>query len=128
MTPGLWLAVGAVVLPYVAHLPVIAARIPLGYERRHPREQSTQLTGWGARAWAAEQNAFEAALPAVVVFFIAHLTAVEPVWVWGLGLAWTVCRLGHLAAYVGNRASLRSTMFGLANLCLGGLLVLAALG
>ena len=128
MSPGLWLAVVAVVLPYVAHLPVVAARIPLGYETRHPREQSTKLTGWGARAWAAELNAFEAALPAVVVFVIAHLTAIEPSWVWGLGLGWTVCRLGHLAAYLGNVAPLRSTMFGLANLCLGALLVLAALG
>ena len=126
MTPALWLATVAVVLPYVVHLVVMVARARHSPDRRRPRALSSELTGWGERAWAAEQNAFEAAVPAAVVFIIAHLVHTDSSWVWALGLGWTAARIGHFGAYLSDRPLLRSSMFGLANLCLLGLMVAAA--
>ncbi len=42
-----------------------------GYDNKHPREQQSKLTGFGARALAAHQNCFES-LPAfyIVLFTI----------------------------------------------------------
>jgi uncharacterized MAPEG superfamily protein len=126
MTPALWFAAVAVVLPYAVHLVVMVARARLSPDRRSPRALSAELTGWGKRAWAAELNAFEAALPGAVVFIIAHLAQVESAWVWALGLGWTAARIGHFGAYLSDIPTLRSAMFGLANLCLIGLVIVAA--
>ena len=126
MTPALWLALVAVVLPWVVHVAVVVAKVRGGYDANHPRDQARQLTGWAGRAWAAELNAFEAAPPAAVVFLVAHLTAVDPTWVTGLGAGWVAFRALHFGAYLGDVPPLRSAAFGLANLCLVGLVVLAA--
>lgn len=50
----------AMVLPIVAKIPVaIAMNNAGGYDNNHPRAQQAKLTGFGARALAAHQNAFE---------------------------------------------------------------------
>ncbi len=62
----------AVMLPMLAKGPVAAAMHKLGgYNNKHPRAQQAQLTGFGARALAAHQNAFEA----VIMFAPAALSA-----------------------------------------------------
>ena len=59
-------------LPYFSKIPVaIAMHRNGGYDNRHPRQQQAQLTGFGARALAAHQNAFEA----LIIFGIAMSTA-----------------------------------------------------
>lgn len=73
MTTLIYCLLIAVLLPYIAKAPVAYAMNKQGgYDNRHPRNQQAQLTGFGARALAAHQNAFEA-LP---VFAIAVLLAV----------------------------------------------------
>lgn len=69
----IWCLLIAATLPYVAKIPVAYAMNQLGgYDNNHPRAQQSQLTGFGARALAAHQNAFEALL----IFSIALLTAI----------------------------------------------------
>ncbi|NOI77258.1 MAPEG family protein [Vibrio coralliilyticus] len=66
--------IGAALLPYLAKIPVaIAMHQAGGYDNHHPREQQARLKGWGARAMAAHQNAFESLL----IFAIAILLAVS---------------------------------------------------
>ena len=50
----------AALLPFIAKIPVAIAMHKLnGYNNNHPRAQQAELTGFGARALAAHQNAFE---------------------------------------------------------------------
>lgn len=63
----------AAILPFLAKVPVAIAMNKLGgYDNNHPRAQQSQLTGFGARALAAHQNAFEA----LIIFAPAILVAI----------------------------------------------------
>ncbi|MFC5077507.1 MAPEG family protein [Vibrio thalassae] len=63
----------AALLPYFAKIPVaIAMHRVGGYDNHHPREQQAKLKGFGERALAAHQNAFES----LIVFAIAILLAI----------------------------------------------------
>ncbi|MBN7818295.1 MAPEG family protein [Bowmanella yangjiangensis] len=51
----------ASLLPLLAKAPLAIAQAKAGgYDNRHPRNQQSALTGFGARAKAAHENAFEA--------------------------------------------------------------------
>lgn len=68
MTTLLICALVAVLLPYLAKLPVAIEMNKLGgYDNRHPRAQQAKLEGFGARALAAHQNSFES----LIVFSVA---------------------------------------------------------
>lgn len=60
------IAVGCLILAatliYIAKIPVAVAMAKLDgrYDNHHPRAQQARLTGFGARALAAHQNAIEA--------------------------------------------------------------------
>ncbi|MCZ4339061.1 MAPEG family protein [Shewanella colwelliana] len=61
----------AALLPYLAKGPVAVAMAKLGgYDNDHPRSQQAKLTGFGARALAGHQNAFESLL----IFGLAAVT------------------------------------------------------
>ncbi|MCL1080241.1 MAPEG family protein [Parashewanella spongiae] len=63
----------AMLLPFLAKAPVAYAMAKLGgYDNQHPREQQSKLTGFGARALAGHQNAFESLL----VFGMAVLAVI----------------------------------------------------
>lgn len=65
--------IAAALLPYIAKIPLaIAMHKEGGYDNHHPREQQAKLHGFGARALAAHQNAFES----LIVFSIAILLAI----------------------------------------------------
>ena len=71
MTTLIWCLFIAALLPLLAKGPVAYAMNKLGgYNNNHPREQQSKLTGFGARALAAHQNAFESLMifaPAVLL-------------------------------------------------------------
>lgn len=71
MTTLIWCLFIAALLPLLAKGPVAFAMNKLGgYNNNHPREQQSKLTGFGARALAAHQNAFESFIifaPAVLI-------------------------------------------------------------
>lgn len=123
-----------VFLAYVlAYLPKIAssvamARLPGGFDNRHPRTQQAQLTGWGARAHAAHLNGFEAAAPFAAGVIIAHLCGVDPHRASVLSIGFVAARAAYVLAYVADLAYLRSTLWGVGVLATAGLFVLPWLG
>jgi uncharacterized MAPEG superfamily protein len=63
----------AALLPYIAKIPLaISMHKQGGYDNNHPREQQAKLHGFGARALAGHQNAFES----LIVFAAAILLAI----------------------------------------------------
>lgn len=69
----IWCLIIAALLPYIAKLPLaVAMNKAGGYDNNHPREQQASLKGFGARALAAHQNAFES----LIVFAAAILLAI----------------------------------------------------
>jgi uncharacterized MAPEG superfamily protein len=99
----------AVLLPYAAKVPLAMAMAKLGrYDNNHPREQQAQLTGFGARALAGHQNAFES----LIIFGIAVLTALVTNNVTDLvallAIVHVVARLVYHVLYLLNFGTLRS--------------------
>lgn len=99
----------AMLLPYLAKGPVAWAMAKAGgYDNHHPRSQQAQLTGFGARALAGHQNAFESLL----IFGLAVLTViatgkVTPTAEW-LAIVHIVARFGYQILYLLNKGTLRS--------------------
>ncbi len=118
----------------VAFLPLLA-KVPLaiamnkagGYDNAHPRAQQASLTGFGARALAAHQNAFEALL----FFATGALTAIATGNIsdnveWA-AMIFVVCRIAYNVLYLLNLHLLRSLSWGLGGVCSFYILIQAAL-
>ena len=86
---------------------------PGGYDNRHPREYLARLTGWRARANAAQANSFEA-LP---LFIAAVLSAQQMQAPQGrtdtLALAFIAVRVVYIAVYIADQGKLRSLVWAL---------------
>ncbi len=73
MNTLIYCLIAAALLPYLAKIPVAIAMNKLGgYDNDHPRDQQAKLQGFGARALAAHQNAFES----LIVFSASILLAI----------------------------------------------------
>ncbi len=87
--------------------------LPGGYDNHGPRDQQAKLEGKGRRALAAHQNGMEALL----VFGIAVLAAaqrdVSSAVLIACCVVFLAARLTYVLAYLNDKASLRSGMFGL---------------
>jgi uncharacterized MAPEG superfamily protein len=103
----------ACLLPFVWSLATIPARnqLPGGLDNRAPRLQQAQLTGLGARALGAHQNAWEALPVFVAAVLTAHVTGADPSITGPLSVAWVVARLAHGAAYLADVHAARSLSF-----------------
>ena len=83
-----------------------------GFDNHNPRQWLAGLQGWQARANAAQQNSFEA-LP----IFIAGVLIAERAQpalqarIDLLALLFIAARVGYIAAYVADRATLRSAFW-----------------
>lgn len=117
MTILIWCLFIAALLPFLAKAPVAVAMNKLGgYDNNHPRDQQSKLTGFGARALAAHQNAFESLIifvPAVLVA-IATNTATDTVQY--LAIAHVTARVAYNILYLMNIGLLRSVVWGVATI------------
>ena len=91
------------------------------FDNKHPRAQSAQLEGVGARAVAAQQNAWEA-LAVFTAGVVAHgawgeASAVVTI----LALVWLGARILHAVFYLADLDALRSLVFLVGTLCALGL-------
>ncbi len=105
----------ALLLPYIAKIPVAIAMHQLnGYDNAHPRDQQAKLTGFGARALAAHQNAFES----LIIFTPAVLLAISTqhlgTTVQYLAITHVVARILYNILYLANVGTLRSLVWGIA--------------
>jgi len=100
-------------------------RAKLGtFDNRNPRAQAAQLTGTGARAYAAQQNAWEALALFTPAVLAAHVLSADPKMAANLAIAFVVLRVAHAAFYLANLATLRSLSFMGAMVCTVWLFVL----
>jgi len=108
----------ALLLPLFAKAPVAYAMAKLGgYNNNHPREQQSKLTGFGARALAAHQNAFESVILFAPAVILALVTGNTHQTVLILAIVHIVSRVLYNIFYLLNIGLLRSIVWGIATLC-----------
>lgn len=117
MTVLIWCLFAATILPYLAKAPVAIAMNKLnGYDNNHPRSQQAKLTGFGARALAAHQNAFES----LIIFAPAILLAIATNNVTDnismLAVVHVIARVAYNLLYLFNIGLLRSVVWAIATL------------
>ncbi|MEX1668688.1 MAPEG family protein [Zhongshania guokunii] len=100
-------------------LPVVSAWV-CGYFRakqlgnidnKHPRAQYAQLEGAGARAYAAQQNAWEALPVFIAAVLVAHLAGVAPERAALAAEIFIAARILYPIFYIANKDILRSLSF-----------------
>ncbi len=128
MTTAFWCLFVIVVLPFV--LAGVGGYYRIGQfgkaDNNDPRAQAAQLEGAGARAYAAQANAWEALAlftPAVLVSHLAGVPASESApW----AIAFVVARLLHPVFYIMDLAPARSLSFLVGFVCVVALFVKSA--
>ncbi|MFT6918954.1 MAG: putative MAPEG superfamily protein [Cognaticolwellia sp.] len=103
----------AALLPFIAKIPVAIAMHDMGgYNNNHPRAQQAKLTGFGARAFAAHQNAFESLLIFAPAVLLAIATQNTGVFIEQLAITHIVARVLYNIAYLMNIGVIRSLIWG----------------
>jgi uncharacterized MAPEG superfamily protein len=97
-------------------------------DNKTPRAQQAQLTGRGAWAVGAHQNAFEAVAVFAPAVLVAHLAGADPVWSARWSVLFVIARVFHGVFYVGGVDLLRSLSFGVGIVAAVALFVLAGRG
>ena len=88
-----------------------------GYDNAAPRAWADKLTGWQARAMAAQSNGFEA-LPLFIAGVLAAQQAHAPQdRIDLLAMTFIGLRLVYTALYLGNKPALRSGVWALGLIC-----------
>ncbi|MBC7377437.1 MAG: MAPEG family protein [Burkholderiaceae bacterium] len=82
-----------------------------GFDNEQPREWLAKLTGWQARANAAQANSFEALPLFVAGVLVAQQLQADQGTINGLALAFIAARLAFIGAYLADKASLRSVVW-----------------
>lgn len=115
MTLLVWCLFIAALLPLIAKVPVAYAMNKLGgYNNNQPREQQSKLTGFGARALAAHQNAFESFIifaPAILVALVTNNASDS---IQQFAIAHIVARIAYNILYLFNIGLLRTFVWTMA--------------
>ena len=113
-----WVLFAALLLPYIAKVPVAIAMNKLGkYDNSHPRSQQNELTGFGARALAAHQNAFESLIIFTPAILLAITTNNTSSVIQQLAITYIVSRLIYNVLYLANISTLRSIIWFISLFC-----------
>lgn len=97
-------------------------------DNANPRSFLNGLSGWSARAQAAQLNSYEGLPLLVGAVVMAQTLAVRQLIINEFLLLYLLLRLAYISAYLANWPSLRSVLWLLGTLCPVLLLVLAAKG
>ena len=129
MTTAFWCLLAVILIPYVlAGLGAYFRTRQLGtLDNKNPRAQTAQLQGAGARAVAAQQNAWEALPVFATSVFVAHLAGADAGSSATAALVFVAARSLHSVFYIANLDVLRSLSFLVGVLCCFWLFVQAAL-
>jgi uncharacterized MAPEG superfamily protein len=128
MSTLLWTLIITAFLPYVWGITsgMQRARRPEGFDNRNPRGQAARLEGFGARAHAAQQNAWEALGVYTPCALVAHLTGADATAAGIAGTVFVAARLAHGVCYCMDLATLRSLTWFVGIGCCITLVVLSA--
>ncbi|WP_019029371.1 MAPEG family protein [Colwellia piezophila] len=108
----------ALLLPLLAKAPVAYAMAKQGrYNNNQPREQQSKLTGFGGRALAAHQNAFESVILFAPAVILALATDNIQQTVVILAVIHIIARVLYNILYLFDLSSLRSITWAIATLC-----------
>ncbi len=80
-------------------------------DNKYPRLQGAQLEGIGARAWAAQANAWEALPVFASAVLVAHLSGADPDRSATAAILFVALRVLHATFYLANLDVLRSITF-----------------
>ncbi|QOL25691.1 MAPEG family protein [Thalassotalea sp. LPB0316] len=109
MTILIWCLIISALLPMVAKAPVAFAQHKAGgYNNKHPRAQQATLEGFGARALAAHQNAYESLTYIVPALLLAMITNNTGATFEQLAIVIVVARILFNVLYLANLDILRS--------------------
>ena len=110
MTIPLWCLLIATFLPFVwAFTGAWLRQRQFGaIDNHHPRQQQAQLTGAGARAMAAQQNAWEALAMFTAAVFAAHVNGATAGQAATAGMLFVAARIAHGLFYLADLDKLRS--------------------
>ncbi len=112
-------------LPYVC---AMAAKWGFqNFDNHNPRQWLAQQTGFRARGNAAQANSFEAFAFFAAGVIIATLAQVDAARIDLYALTFVAARLGFIACYLADKATLRSVFWLVGLMCVVGLFA-AALG
>lgn len=128
MTIPFWCLLLAVLAPYVlAGVGTYYKQQQFGsVDNSAPRAQAAHLEGAGARAWAAQQNAWEALAVFTPAVLVAHVAGADAQLSALAAVVFVAARASHAFCYVTDRPPLRSASFGVGMLCCLALFGLAA--
>lgn len=108
----------ALLLPFLAKAPVAIAMSKLGgYDNNHPRSQQEKLTGFGARALAAHQNAFESVIIFAPAILLAIATNHTGEFIQQLAIVHVVARILYNGLYLFNVGTMRSIVWAVGIIC-----------
>ncbi|MFT3805452.1 MAPEG family protein [Arenimonas sp.] len=85
-----------------------------GFDNHNPRQWLANLHGWQARANAAQYNSFEALPIFIAGVLIAERLQAPQGRIDALALLFVAMRIGYIAAYLADKASLRSLLWAVA--------------
>ncbi len=130
MTTPLWCLAIVTLLPFLLSFSGGYFRMrQLGaIDNKHPRQQVAKLEGVGARAYAAQANAWEALAvftAAIVVLHLANPEAARGSTAANLSGVFLATRVAHPIAYLANQDLLRSLVFVVGLGCVFGLFWIA---
>ena len=113
MTTPFWCLLIAAFLPFA--LAGIGARLRIrqlgSLDVRHPRVQALELRDAAARAYAAQQNAWEALALFTIAVFMTHLTGQTGGSAPAASVTFVVVRVIHAACYILDQPTLRTLSF-----------------
>ena len=115
MTIAKWCILAACLLPVLtvgmAKASLLKPRREGGFDNHHPREWEAKLTGWQARAKAAQDNGFEALPLFIAGVIFAQMANADQTRIDQLAMAFIVIRIAYVAAYLKDWARLRSVIW-----------------
>jgi uncharacterized MAPEG superfamily protein len=115
MTIAKWCILAACLLPVLtvgmAKASLLKPRREGGFDNNHPRDWESKLTGWQARAKAAQDNGFEALPLFIAGVIFAQMANADQTRIDQLAMAFIVIRIAYVAAYLKDWASLRSVIW-----------------
>ena len=127
MTIAIACMIAAALLIYITKIPdaIAMAKLDGNYDNSQPRAQQSRLTGFGARAMGAHQNAIEA-FPLFAAGVLAALWASAPeATVNNLCFTFLAARISYMCLYWLDWNKLRSTVWAVGLVCCFWLMALA---
>jgi uncharacterized MAPEG superfamily protein len=128
MTTPFWCLFLTALLPYLlAPVSVYARAKQFGVvDNKNPRKQQAESIGLGARAVAAQKNAWEALPVFASAVLVAHLANADAGTTATLSMAFVAMRILHAIFYISDIDKMRSLSFLGAAICWIGIFVSAA--